>query len=116
MKRPTAKEIRVFFADRNIGKAYRKLAKSDDTNERQLFHWIEEAGDELKKNPFCGIEVPKRINPKEYARKYSIDNLWKYDLPKGWHLIYTVVSDDIVIMGVILEWFDHKQYERRFGY
>ena len=43
-------------------------------------------------------------------------NLWKYDLPKGWRLIYSIVNDEIVVVSLILEWFDHKEYERKFKY
>jgi len=45
-----------------------------------------------------------------------VDNLWKYDMPEGWRLIYTNVSDEVQILAVLLEWFDHKEYERRFHY
>jgi len=49
-------------------------------------------------------------------KKYKISNLWKYDLTNGWRLIYTIESDEIRIISIILEWFDHKNYEKRFGY
>jgi hypothetical protein len=46
-----------------------------------------------------------------------MNNLWKYDLPDGWRLIYTLSTPNkIEILAIILEWFDHKNYERRFGY
>ncbi|MFT4309184.1 MAG: hypothetical protein ACMXYL_01710 [Candidatus Woesearchaeota archaeon] len=49
-------------------------------------------------------------------RNYRITNLWKYDLPSGWRLIYTIKTDEVMIISVILEWFSHKDYERRFNY
>ena len=70
----------------------------------------------MKNNPACGIKIPKRLWPKIYLQKYSITNLWKYGLPNGWRLIYTIKEDEIMILNVILEWFDHKEYERRFKY
>ncbi len=72
--------------------------------------------DDLKKDPTCGIKIPKKIWPKEYSKKYSITNLWKYDLPSAWRLIYTIESDEVRIMNIILEWFTHKDYEKRFKY
>ncbi len=69
-----------------------------------------------EENAFCGIQIPKRLIPKVYIKKYGIDNLWKYDLPKGWRLIYSVAGDGILIISIIIEWFDHKEYERRFKY
>jgi len=51
------------------------------------------------------------------VQKYQINNLWKYGLPDGWRLIYTIKTPNKVqILAVILEWFDHKEYERKFNY
>ena len=72
---------------------------------------------DLKENAFSGIQIPKRLFPKEYVQKYGITNLWKYDLPRGWRLLYTVTSDnEVELISAILEWFDHKNYEKRFKY
>lgn len=72
---------------------------------------------DLKQNAFSGIQIPKRLFPKEYVQKYGMINLWKYDLPRGWRLLYAVTADNEVdLISAILEWFDHKDYERRFGY
>ena len=72
---------------------------------------------DLRQNVFSGIQVPKRLIPKEYIHKYGINNLWKYDLSKGWRLLYTITADDEVeLISAILEWFDHKNYEKRMNY
>lgn len=82
-----------------------------------LKKFINRAKEDLKKNAFCGIQIPKRLFPKEYIKEYSINNLWKYDLPDGWRLIYTITSkNEIELISVILEWFNHKNYERKFKY
>ena len=71
----------------------------------------------LQENAFAGIQIPKRLFPAEYIRKYEINNLWKYDLPDGWRLIYTIAPENKVeLISAILEWFDHKEYEKRFKY
>jgi len=41
----------------------------------------------IEKNAFCGIQISKRLIPEAYAKK-GIKNLWKYDLPRGWRLMY----------------------------
>jgi len=38
------------------------------------------------------------------------------DLPDGWRLVYTIKEDEVRILNIILEWFDHKDYEKRFKY
>lgn len=116
MKRTTTKPVQVMFADKNISRAYEKLENSQNQDDRKLFAQIKEAIDELKKDPFCGIEIPKKIIPKRYIQLYEVDNLWKYDMRNGWRLIYTNVADEVKILSVVLEWFDHSEYEKRFGY
>ena len=102
----------VVFANDKIEKEFFKL---EETNE--LRKNIERAIRDIQANAFCGTQIPKKLFPKEYVKNYSINNLWKYDLPDGWRLIYTVTTPDkIEILAVILEWFDHTNYERRFHY
>ncbi len=103
------------FADERVKEAFYKLERGDN-QERELFKLIDQALDNLEKNAFCGIQLPKRLIPKAYSQKYEITNLWKYDLPKGWRLIYSVTRDEVIVVSLILEWFDHKEYERRFNY
>ena len=72
---------------------------------------------DLKQNAFAGIHVPKRLIPKEYIRNYGINNLWKYNMSKGWRLLYTVTSgNEVELISAILEWLGHKEYERKFKY
>jgi Txe/YoeB family toxin of Txe-Axe toxin-antitoxin module len=109
------KEIIVGFADEKIKQAFIAL-KEGKGAEPHLHEFLNRAFDDLKKDPFSGIKVPKKLWPKEYIQKYEINNLWKYNLPNAWRLIYTVKADQVTVLAVILEWFDHKEYERRFGY
>ena len=30
--------------------------------------------------------------------------------------MYSVVNEELVVVSIVLEWFDHKEYERRFKY
>ena len=105
----------VAFADIKIKKSYLEL-KEGKFEEKQLFEFINRAIEDLKENPFCGIRVPKNLWPKEYLQKYQITNLWKYNLPNYWRLIYTLVGNEVKIVSMILEWFSHPEYERRFHY
>ncbi|MDD5649861.1 MAG: hypothetical protein PHF86_05480 [Candidatus Nanoarchaeia archaeon] len=109
------KEINVAFISNKLKEEF-EILKSGKFSDNQLYTFIDRAINDLKISPNCGIKVPKRIWPKEYVQNYKITNLWKYDLPNGWRLVYTIESDDIKIMSIILEWFDHKDYERRFNY
>lgn len=81
-----------------------------------LYKFLDRATDDLKKDPECGIKIPKRLIPKVYIQKYGIDNLWKYNLPNAWRLIYSISGNEVEIMTILLEWFPHDEYERRFHY
>ena len=105
----------IKFADIRIEKSLQKL-KSSKTEDAQLHKWISRAFADLRENAFCGVRIRKKLVPKVYVEKYGIDNLWKYDLPRGWRLIYSVANGQICVLSIILEWMDHKDYERRFKY
>ena len=105
----------IKYADNIIKLSLEKL-KDSKTEDKKLYKWINHAMDDLEDNAFCGIQIQKRLIPKTYIDKYKIDNLWKYDLPKGWRLIYSVANGEIKILSIILEWMSHKDYERRVRY
>ncbi len=105
-------EIYVGFINEKAKHEYEKARNENPT----MFKFLERATDDLKENPFCGLKIPRSLWPDEYVKKYSIDNLWKYDLPNAWRLIYTISKDEVRILAILLEWFDHKDYDRKFGY
>jgi len=104
----------IRFFDDSIKEAFYKLEKGNNS-EKELFRLINQAMDNIEQNAFCGIQLPKRLIPELYIKK-GIKNLWKYDLPRGWRLMYSIMNEELVIVSIVLEWFDHKDYERRFKY
>ena len=102
----------VAFADKNIKKAFETLKKKDP----KLHKFISRAIEDLKENPFCGTPISKKLIPKTYVKKYAVSNIWKYNLPGAWRLVYSVIGDEVHIISIILEWMPHKKYERRFNY
>ena len=106
-------EIR--FADEKLKNSLEELRESK-TEARKLYEQINRALDDLEENAFCGMQIPKKQIPKIYIQKYRINNLWKYDLPRGWRLIYSVANNEVCVLSIILEWMNHKSYEKRFGY
>lgn len=107
--------IEVSFVTKKLEDNYQKL-ENGKFEEKELYRFIKRATEDLKKDPMCGIKIPKRLWPTQYVREYQIDNLWKYDLPNGWRLIYTLNIKEVSIITIVLEWFGHKTYERRFNY
>ena|SRR3989344_7205696 len=106
------KPSKVVFISDELEKDFNEL-KEDDPIKKGMIRAIKDLG----VNAFSGIQIPKKLFPKEYVSKYNINNLWKYDLPNGWRLIYTVTpKNEVELISAILEWFDHKNYERKFKY
>ena len=50
-------EVFVVFADEKLKKAFEKLKQKDPN----LYKFITRAIDDLKKNPFCGVAIPKSM-------------------------------------------------------
>lgn len=112
---PISKRSRaeVTWLDEKTRESFYKLKDSFPL----LFKQINKALDDIEENSFCSILIPRRLIPKKW-KEYQ--NLWKYDLPQGWRLFYTISPPDkdgeIIILAVVLEWMNHKNYERLFKY
>jgi Txe/YoeB family toxin of Txe-Axe toxin-antitoxin module len=106
------KPSKVVFVSKELEDSFDSLSENDPVKKS-----IIRAIKGLRVNAFAGIQIPRRLFPKEYVRKYGIKNLWKYNLYRGWRLLYTVTgANEVELISAILEWFDHKEYQRRFKY
>ena len=105
----------VYFIDNDAKQAFLALA-SAKSEDRDVSDLLNAAFDAIARDAFCGIQVPKRLIPRQYLANYGIDNLWKYNLSRNWRLMYTVAGDGTQVIALIIEWLPHKEYERRFGY
>lgn len=104
---------KIIFADEKIKRAWESVSKTDKDLAKQLF----KAKEDIKENAFYGRAVLKKLIPKTYIKKYGIDNLWIYDLPSGWRLLYTIITPNkIEIISVVLNWMSHKEYTRLFKF
>lgn len=101
----------VIFADDKTEDAFNSMSEDD-----WLKKAIKRAIKSLKENVFCGEKIKKNLIPKDYIKKYNIDNLFWYKLPQGWRLVYSVIANNVEILALIIEYFDHKNYEGRFKY
>ena len=103
----------VVFADERIKKAWGDIKRNDEVMAKQL----NRAREDLLADAFYGRPVRKKLIPKAYIQKYEIDNLWIYNLPNGWRLLYTLIPENkIEIITIILDWMPHKDYERLFDF
>ncbi|MBI5226949.1 hypothetical protein HY988_00040 [Candidatus Micrarchaeota archaeon] len=118
------KPVAVVIAE-DILPAYRKLVESVDEEKKnnitnsenqQLLKSIENKIIYLKMKPQAGICISKEQIPKKYIELYKVTNLWKMNLTGGWRLIYTLKNDEVEILAVILDIYDHPTYDKIFEY
>ncbi len=120
MKKPVA----VIIAE-DILPVYKKLVETVEKEKdegvpnseyQKLLKSIENKIGYLKTNPQAGIAISKNKIPRKYIELYKVTNLWKMNLVDGWRLIYTLKSDEVEILAVILDFYDHSTYDDIFGY
>ena len=103
----------IRFSDIKLKESFESLKERDP----KLYIHVGRALKEIRRNVFCGRNVKKNLIPKHFMRKYNLNNLWIYNLPEGWRLLYSVTSPDkIEVIAVILDWMSHKDYERLFNF
>ena len=100
------------YADEKIKKDIEKLELKDE----ELFRHIMNALLNIQEDPVCGIKLSQRLIPKVWIQKYGINNLYKYNLPNAWRMLYSLSGDRIELIAIILGAFNHKDYERIFKY
>jgi Txe/YoeB family toxin of Txe-Axe toxin-antitoxin module len=102
----------VYFATLELQEAFIRL-KEDNTF---LFKKVNKVLDDIQSNCFYGTQIRKRNIPADYIQKYNINNLWKVNLTSSWRLLYSIKHEKILIVSVVVDWLDHKDYERKFNY
>ena len=63
------KPCEVQFANDKVQKAFEKIS---DPNLKKN---IERAFKDITENPFCGIQIPKKLIPKNYIKTFKIKNV-----------------------------------------
>ena len=84
--------------------------------QNNIYKEINEVLDLLKKDYARGDKIPRDRWPKKYVKEHQIHTLFRYKLRSGWRLVYTISGTKYEKACIILEAFDHKQYDKRFGY
>ena len=105
------KPDKVVFLDDELERSFNDLSESDPIK-RGIIRAIKS----IQENAFAGRNVKKELIPKSLIAKFNLNNLWIYDLPNGWRLLYSLSSGKIEIIAAVLDWMDHKDYERLFGF
>lgn len=113
------KTVRVILS-KEAKKVFKYLNDNAEISkvERSILNSVKEKSELIKSNFQYGDAVSKKLIPKEYIKKYGIDNLFRVELPNFWRMMYTLREGDsqIEIISFVLEICNHKTYNKRFGY
>jgi len=102
---------KVKFIDADLEKAFNSLSDNDPIK-KSLIRAIQNIREDFQ----AGEYIPKNKIPEAYLERYGINNVRVYDLPFAWRLMYTITgSSEIGIISVLLDWMEHKNYEKLFG-
>lgn len=104
--------VDLIYASENIKKSLEKIK----IKEPEFYRHIENALRNISEDPVCGIKIPLKLIPKEWIKEFQINNLYKYNLPNAWRLLYSLTGSKVEIIAIILGCFNHKEYERKFKY
>ncbi|MFH1408814.1 MAG: hypothetical protein ABIH34_02820 [Nanoarchaeota archaeon] len=70
----------------------------------------------LRENPQYGIHIQKNVIPQKYIINYDVNNLWKVNLSGAWRMIYTIRGSEVDVLALILDIYNHREYEKVFNY
>ncbi|MFO8015522.1 MAG: hypothetical protein R6U32_00295 [Candidatus Woesearchaeota archaeon] len=102
------KELQELVADRR--KSSRKPTYS------QLLSSINNVLRNIKANPYYGDLIPRKYISKSTSDRYGTDRIFRAELVGYWRLLYTIIGDEVRIIAFILEFMDHNEHNKIFGY
>ncbi len=111
-----AEEADEVFQELNKIVGEEKKKKIESSFHQTLLRSINRVIDLLKKNPFAGNQIHRKQMPRKYSNKYDADNVWRIELANYWRLIYTITGNRLEIINFVMDIFDHKKYNKIFGY
>ena len=81
-----------------------------------LYQAVNDVINNLKNNKMNGVRLKREQIPKYYIRKHDINAVYKVNLPGHWRLVYGIITIHNEKKSLLVELFDHKKYNKRFGY
>jgi Txe/YoeB family toxin of Txe-Axe toxin-antitoxin module len=118
------KEVRLIFSEEaeRVYEELNKIVGEEKKNKiessfhQTLLRSINRIKDLLKENPFAGDQIHKERMPEKYIRLYGSENVWRIELSDRWRLVYSVSGDKIEIITFVMDIFNHRDYDKVFGY
>lgn len=111
------KIVKILYSD-EAKAVYDYISKMSlsSKEERIMFKAITAKLSLIGASPKYGQAIARRLIPRDYIRKYNIDNLYRVELPFFWRMLYTLRDNKIEVIAFVLDIIDHKQYNNKFRY
>ena len=108
------KEVRVLLKGQ-AKESYIELKKREDKESKSILNSVERVTNILKENPQFGNPIKKGLIPDE-LKKLGVQNIYRVELSNYWRMLYTLEGNEISIFLFVLKIFNHKEYNKLFGY
>ena len=110
--------------DEEAEKEYLKLQRAVAEGEKakrkptyeQLLTSINNALRNIKADYKYGDLIPRKHISKNTIQRYGTDKILRVELVGYWRLLYTIIGDEAKVIAFVLEYMDHKKYDKIFGY
>ena len=113
------KTVRVILSE-DAEEVYKFLNKEAPNSkiEKSILNAVKKKVELIKANPHYDEPISKKLIPKKYVEDYGVTNPFWVKLPNFWRMIYTLTSGESVveIIAFIIDIYDHKKYDKVFGY
>ena len=114
MRRDYYKKIlkdKIIIVD--FGKKAEKQLEKLKSHKPKMYNYVMEAKKKLEGDPFLGKGPIDNDIYKHDIRFKKYENLWKYYLPDGWRMMYTIATHTkITILAIIIEFGPHDKYDK----
>lgn len=108
------KSHKVIFVDEGLETTFNNLSDKDPIK-KGLIKAIKDIKEKFDVGRLITKDSRNKKKIKEILKKYKVDNIRLYNLPSYWRVLYSVTkSEDLKIIAVLLDWIDHKEYDRLF--
>ena len=106
------KPHKITFIDKNLEQTFNNLSEKDPIK-KGLIKAIRDIKVDFGVGRLITKDTHDKSRIKKILDKYKLDNLMVYGLPSAWRMLYSITrSEDIKIVAIILDWMDHKDYEK----
>ena len=106
------KPHKVTFIDKNLEKTFNNLSDKDPIK-KGLIKAIRDIKTDFGAGRLITRDTYNKSKIKKILGEYGSDNIRVYNLPSAWRMLYSITrSEDIKIVAIILDWMNHKNYEK----